>query len=362
MNALSHAPEEVARFSEDCATSSTPGEFVEPPFLSQVGLFVTLRCTISCRHCMVRSGPYRMEEVDLEEATGWLHEIATHSGGYVKSIGFTGGEPFCCWDKLLKLTGSARKLDLTYTVMTNGFWAESKQKARNMLAELRPSDVSVSTDVFHVKHIPLGNVKRVFGACQDLGIGCDITLTYDTKTLDQTRSLVRQILSFAPYSAIRTSRVFPSGRGESQDDFCDGSTRDKPPSNIPCLFATVPYLLTNGDVIACVGPIIDLPRESNPLHLGSLRERSLAEIFDESQTNPILHGLRIWGPRYWHQLVETHGPRYLLPEGYCTDCPCEGCVALLKVPEISVFLLRAVHSRQLRLCVDRARQMFLGEP
>jgi organic radical activating enzyme len=311
---------------------------------------------------MVRSGPHRTEEVNLDEAVGWLHQVAFYGNGHIKSIGFTGGEPFCCWDKLLKLANAARKLGLTYTVMTNGFWAESEWKTRSMLAQLQPSDVSVSTDVYHTEYIPIGYVERVFVMCQELGIRCDISLAYNAKTPQQTRSLVQRILRFAPREAIRVSRVFPSGRGEGQADFCDGSDMDKPPSGIPCLFATVPYILPNGHVFACVGPVINLPRENNPLYLGALRERSIAQILDESQSNPILHGLRIWGPRFWHHLVEAHGPKAALPDGYYTDCPCEGCITLLENPEISVFLSKAIRSQELSAYVSRARRMLLREP
>jgi len=352
---------EVVRSQQDRATYLDNGKFVEPPFLSQVGIFTTFRCTIRCRHCMINAGPHRKEEVDLDEAIGWLHQIALYGDRHIKSIGFTGGEPFCVWDKLLKLAYTARQLGLTYTVMTNGFWAKSKQKARVLISQLQPGDVSISTDVYHAEHISIENVAHVFEACRDMDIRCDITLAYDQNTLDQTRSLVRQIISFAPPESIRTSRVFPSGRGKSQDDFCYGSIMDKPPCGIPCLFATVPYILPDGGIIACVGPIINLPRENNPLFLGSLRERSLAEIFNDSQQNPIIHGLRIWGPRFWHHLVESHGPKLSLPEAYYTDCPCEGCIALLKDPEISAFLSKAALSRELRSYVSLARQTILRE-
>jgi pyruvate-formate lyase-activating enzyme len=349
---------EVARSPQDRATLTEKDAFVEPRFLSQIGLFLTFRCTIRCRHCMVRSGPHRTEEVDIDIAHGWLEQMAACG---VKSIGFTGGEPFCCWNKLLDLAQAARRLGLTYTVITNGFWATSKQKTRDMLTQLQPTDISVSTDIFHAEHIPLDNVERILEASQDLCIRCDISLAYDTKRLEQTRSLVKSILTFAPREAIRISRIFPSGRGEQVADFGDKADKVRSVIETPCLFATVPYILPRGDVIACVGPIINLPRKHNPLFLGSLRQRSLEEIFDESQNNPILHGLRIWGPRFWHRLVEAHGPKSELPKSYYTDCPCEGCMTLLKNSKIAAFLSEAVYSIELRSYVSIARQVLLRE-
>lgn len=361
MNPSSVSLAETARSSQDRAGLEHNPRFVEPPFLTQVGLFVTFRCTITCRHCMVSAGPHRKEEVDLAEATDWLGQIVAYNRGQVKSIGFTGGEPFCSWEKLLSLADAARKLNLAYTVMTNCFWAVSKQKALDMLARLQPGDVSVSTDIYHAEYIPLRNVQYVFEACQELGIRVDISLAYDAKTLTQTRLVVKQVLQFAPQEALRTTRVFPSGRGERQADFCDETGMEKPVSAVPCLFATVPYILPNGDILACVGPLINLPRQNNPLYLGSLRERSLAQIFDDSENNPMLHGLRIWGPRFWHRLVETYHPELALPTGYYTDCPCEGCIVLLKDPAIAAFLNAAKNSEKLNTVVNCTRRSLLDE-
>jgi hypothetical protein len=353
--------EVMCRHHQKRITSSGNNAFVEPPFLSQLGLFLTFRCTIRCQHCMVCAGPNRVEEVNLAEAIRWAGQIASYRNGHVKSVGFTGGEPFCCWEKLLRLSGGIGELGLTHTVMTNGFWATSRQKTRDLLSQLRPTDVGVSTDVYHAEHIPIENIARIFDACGNLGIRCDITLAYETAILRQTRELLKDILSFAPPESIRTTRVFPSGRGESQADFCNDSGMSKPPGDIPCLFATVPYIMPNGDVIACIGPIVNLPRENNPLFLGSLREKPLSEILDASRDNPVLHGLRLWGTRFWHRLVQTHGPKACLPRGYYTDCPCEGCIALLKTPEISEFLCKAIVSKELSSYVRSARQTMLKE-
>lgn len=347
--------ERVARSLADRALS--PRALVEPPFLSQVGLLLTLRCPIRCRHCMVRAGPHRTEEMGVDEARGWLEQLAAYG---TRSIGFTGGEPFYCWDKLLCLADTAARLGLTYTVVTNGFWADSPARAHEMLARLRPSDVSVSTDVYHAGHIPLENVAHVWAACQALGIRCDLSIVYDLESIEQTRSLVRRVLQFAPLEAIQISQVFPFGRAETLSH--PAMEQDMRPASLPCLFASIPYLLPGGHVIACVGPAIDLPRQDNPLCLGSLHEASVVDLLNRSQANPILHGLRIWGPRFWHRLVEEHGPRAALPRQYSGNCPCADCMALLQQPQISAFLNRASSSEDLGQYVARFRAQYLHEP
>ena len=185
-------------FSED------GGVFVEPPFGSQIGLFVTYRCPIRCRHCMVEAGPQRTEEVDLEEALGWIHEIASYWKGHVKSIAFTGGEPFLCWKKLRVLAAAAVDRGLKCSVITNAYWANSTTRTRDLLTELSPKAISISTDEFHVAHIPLKNLRRVFDECMRLGIRCDLTVAYNNHSPLTTSKLVARLLEFAPRSAIST--------------------------------------------------------------------------------------------------------------------------------------------------------------
>ena len=353
--------EHVMRSEKDRITSRHKARFVEPPFISQVGLFLTYRCTIKCSHCMVCAGPERTEEMELGEAMDWLHQIAAYENGHIKSIGFTGGEPFYSRNKLFSLAQASRKLGLTYTVATNAYWASSKNKAIELLSELQPSDISISADIYHEVHIPLNRVENAYQACEHLGIGCDITLAYSRSSMDVTRSLVQRLLQFAPSNAIRTTGVFPSGRGEHQADFSDGSPRKEPPSDIPCLFATVPYILPNGDVIPCIGPMINITRDKNPLYLGSLRENKLAYILDNSKKNPVLHGLRIWGPKFWHMLIDEHNKKANPINNYYTNCPCEACVTLLSDKNTREFLYLASQSENLASYIKSARHNLLRE-
>jgi MoaA/NifB/PqqE/SkfB family radical SAM enzyme len=310
---------------------------------------------------MVRASPHRTEEVRITEAMGWLEKIASYGGGSIDAVGFTGGEPFLCLSKLLALAHFARGLGLTYTVVTNAFWAGSRQAAYDILAELHPTDLGVSTDVYHREGVPIGNIRNAYEACTDLRIRFEVALAYDPESLSETRSLISELLEFTSLEQVRVSRVYPSGRAEGQAGFSDGNAACRPPSDVPCLFAAVPYILPNGDVLPCPGPIINLPRRDNPLYLGSLRETSVAEILDRCQTNPVLHGLRMWGPRFLHQLVEVHGPKSSLPKAYHTDAPCEGCMTLLGDPDVRSFLNEARRSDSLTRFVTRARSAELHE-
>jgi organic radical activating enzyme len=337
------------------------GVFVEPPFGSQIGLFITYRCPIRCRHCMVEAGPKRTEEVDLDEALDWIHQIASYRQGHVTSIAFTGGEPFICWDKLRVLGAAAVDRGLKCSVITNAYWANATKRTRQLLTELKPAAISLSTDEFHIAHIPLTHLRRVFEECMRLGIRCDLTIAYNEHSPLTTSKLLTQVLEFAPRSAIRMTRVFPVGRGRDISSFASGIPHE-PASARPCLFASVPYILPDGLVRPCVGPIVTLGRGSCPLDLGSLRESGFEQILNDAFENPILQGVRLWGPRFLHELVQHKGPRDRLPPAYHTSCPCETCLKLMTDPVISRFLRDCTHSAELSSGVARARARRLDEP
>ncbi|MBU0984096.1 MAG: radical SAM protein [candidate division Zixibacteria bacterium] len=346
---------EGARSEEDRAA------FVEPSFFSQAGLFLTFRCTIGCAHCMVAAGPHRTEEMDVAEAAGWLTQLAVLDGDGVTAIGFTGGEPLCCRDKLFGLAAQARRLGLPFTIVTNGYWARSQQETRYLLSELSPIAVRVSTDAYHSDYIPLQHVERIYLACRELNIACDIAVAYSSRTLLVTRAIISRLLTFAPAEAIRTTRLLPGGRGDHRQHYSSDHDPNLAASDTPCLFASVPYILPNGDVFACIGPALTLPQHDHPLYLGSLRTQSLHDIRTAAEQNAMLHGLRLWGPRFWHRLIERRGPRETLPRGYYSNSPCEGCVTLLRNRAATDFLARAGKSADLQRVVARARRETLGE-
>ena len=76
---------------------------LDAPYLETFGLLLTYRCNVSCSHCMVSAGPQRREEIALEDALDWVAQIAAYRAGRSTVLSLTGGEPFCCIDKMKKI-------------------------------------------------------------------------------------------------------------------------------------------------------------------------------------------------------------------------------------------------------------------
>src|SRR4030042_738214 len=121
----------------------------ELPFLSNVGLMLTYKCTVACPHCIVEAGPHRTEEMRLDEALAWIEQAHSYRDGQVKALVLTGGEPFYNLDLLTQISARGRALGLIVSVVTNAFWASSPDAALRTLAQVPAIQaVSFSTDVY----------------------------------------------------------------------------------------------------------------------------------------------------------------------------------------------------------------------
>src|SRR5437868_9051984 len=101
-----------------------------PNYLSFAG---TYQCNLACPHCCV---PIEWpDRLDIPTAVRFLE--SAHRFG-IRTIGFTGGEPFLYPEFLLALTGRAAELSFRFDkVMTNGVWSDDVGHLRTTLAALR---------------------------------------------------------------------------------------------------------------------------------------------------------------------------------------------------------------------------------
>src|SRR5690348_9477988 len=133
----------------------------DPPFLRNVGLLLTYHCQAACAHCILRAGPDRHEQVNLADARDWIRQIAEYRDRYVYVLSLTGGEPFSDLKLLRAVMESAAERGLYISVVTNGFWAVRRERARDLLRSLpQICFLSISTDLYHQKFIPFEYVKN----------------------------------------------------------------------------------------------------------------------------------------------------------------------------------------------------------
>ena len=202
----------------------------DPPFLRNVGLLLTYHCQASCAHCILRAGPDRHEEVNLEDARNWIRQIASYRDRYVYVLSLTGGEPFSNLKRLREVMEFAAECKLYVSVVTNGFWASTREKAKQLLQSLpKICFLSISTDLYHQKYVPFEHVQNAIWATQECGIPFYITVVTDNTNDADYQRVNSEILKLTGPENIRTGITFPVGRASEMKSQLKFSFSDEPP-------------------------------------------------------------------------------------------------------------------------------------
>lgn len=335
-------------------------ELTELPFLKNIGFMVTYKCTIACPHCIVEAGPHRKEEMVFKHFSFWLQQAREYRDGYITGLAITGGEPFYNMEKLIKMSELGSKMGFIISVVTNAFWASTRQAAIDTLSLLPAVKIfSFSTDVYHQKSIPFDYIKNAVRAAKELNYAYSIAVCTDNENNEEYRKIVADIEAIGEAARIRPSITFPVGRVVKHLNAFDFPGVREPPA-AACSMAASPVVFPNGDVNACIGPLLTLP-PGHPLYLGNLNNEPLASILDRAETNPILHTIRIWGPYKLVEFLKEHGFHSLLPKEYIENCICDACYKLLADEKIVRVLLDIFQDKELKEMIAFGRLYYLKE-
>lgn len=299
----------------------------EVPFLSNVGMMLTYKCTIACPHCIVKAGPDRKEEMKISSAFEWLNQLRAFRNGDVIGISLTGGEPFYNLDHLIKIADYAFSLGFIVSVVSNAFWASSREEALRVLKLCSSINmISVSTDKSHQISIPFKNIRNAVWAAKKLGKLYNIAVATESDKDPEYLNLIDNILEISDKENISTSYILPVGRAGKNMKIRECNLSSIPPP-YACPMASFPVIFPNGKVIACIGPPITMP-SFNPLYLGNLRKETIREIFERAESNYILHAIRTFGPKILVDLLTEHGYADVLPDTYMKEAICDICFKL----------------------------------
>ncbi len=194
------------------------------------GIFLTYKCTSTCKHCMYACSPrWSADWLSLEDAQTILAQLATALRdkypvpgriGVNEGVHFSGGEPFLNFDLLLRLIEIARQLGIPATfVETNGFWCTDDETARDKLTALRRAGLDgilISANPFILEHVPFERTQRAFRVAQE--VFGDRVIVYQPFFFEQFRRLgVKGTLAFEDYLkeagyGLHYVELFPSGR------------------------------------------------------------------------------------------------------------------------------------------------------
>ncbi len=156
----------------------------------------TYQCNLNCPHCCV---PIEWSDrLDIPAALRFLEDA--HAAG-VRTLGFTGGEPFLYPEFLHALCRRAAALGFRFDkVMTNGVWHADRGHLKAVLGDLAAAGFSgklgLSVDKFHGVHTAKAaefcrTAREVFG--RDNIVSLSYASRHPDQGLEPVRDLAREL-------------------------------------------------------------------------------------------------------------------------------------------------------------------------
>jgi hypothetical protein len=297
--------------------------YARPRILS---LITTHRCTAACDHCCFGCSPKVTKAIPVPRLHALIDEAAAIPS--FQMVGFTGGECFLLGKHLDALVARATGHGLRTRVVTNGYWAVTPLAARRRVETLRAAglaEVHLSTGMFHERFVPVERVLDAARAAADAGLFTTVWVeecegsTFDggrvRAALDDLVRKRRAYVGAQPWienaDGIGTARL---EHDPSRSRFLD-ENKTGCPSILDVLSVTPDQTL-----IACCG----FTMESIPeLHLGSVAERTLAEVLDDAPNELLKYWIHVEGPERILEFVQRFEPEYRLPvesPSMCQTC------------------------------------------
>jgi MoaA/NifB/PqqE/SkfB family radical SAM enzyme len=294
------------------------------------------------------------------DALDWIRQIAHYRHGHVKVLSLTGGEPLIDIERFRRVTECAAKHGLLPTAVTNAYWAASLDRAVEVLRSIPSLAVlALSTDSYHQKAIPIEHVFYAIEAARACSIPCTVSICTESRDDPEYRSLLRKLESAVGPENITTVTTLLAGRALVTIQHSAYETAPEP-APYCCVPAAAPVIFPDGRVIACIGPLITL-KGQHPLVLGNLRDASLEEIFDRAEVNPILHALRVWGPKKLCELAHAAGWHADLPSSFVAGNVCDACYQMFSRPKLVPFLDGLASDPEFARVTAYARMYYLKE-
>jgi MoaA/NifB/PqqE/SkfB family radical SAM enzyme len=321
----------------------------------RVGFMITKQCNAKCKHCMTTSSPEANEEMDLVAALRWLNESNKLEG--IEGITITGGEPFIRYNTLVKLIKRITELDKISHVVTNGFWAEDLDIAREKIRQLALvglKRISLSTDSYHQEWIPLNYIKNACEAASSFGVKVQISATYLQK--DDNIQLKEE---FNGKVIIHEQPISPIGRAldEISLNLFDERKLSTYVDGEYCEITT-PVIGSDGTIYACPCRSLIIRDRDNPLILGNAYETPLSDVLTEARKNFLF--LTMGTPRGFGLLIDILKENSLesrLRQTYFDKC--DLCCHILCDEEMRTTLINKLNEPREKM-IAYLRSVYLG--
>jgi len=275
---------------------------------SGLHLLLTYKCNASCGHCFLSCSPQQKGTMSAEEAEGYIDQATKIP--YVNHLFIEGGEPFLYPDIVRAIVKKATDKGFWIGVLSNGFWAISEEKAREVLSPLIEAgltNLDISTDAWHDEFVPVERAERAVKVAQELGVEAELMVCAGGINESSVLSKLK-----ADGFDVSPSGIVCKGRASSSE---------------LCSIEEVPWdklvscgVRFGGGSRVHIGPYGGIHICQGLLAKGDARGKPLKEIFKsfDLKDQPICTALSNGGPAELARLAKEYG--FEAKEAYADGC------------------------------------------
>ena len=272
--------------------------------LTGIHLLLTYTCLFECDHCFLHCGPAAEGTFTVKQMEKILDEAVKMNT--VNWIYFEGGEPFLHYPVMLEGIRRARQRGIKTGIVTNAFWATSREDAALWLQPLKDLDVaaiSISDDALHYgeqRNNPAKNAlaaaKKLHLSASEIRIEKPVVRKKDNASGVKGRPVIGGGVRFRGRAVEKLTAGLPRSNWEALNECPDEDLADPGRVHID------PY----GNVHLCQG-----------LCIGNCWQTPLSEIMAQynPEKHPVCGPLLKGGPA---ALVKKHRVKH--EENYVDEC------------------------------------------
>jgi hypothetical protein len=223
-------------------------------------------------------------KMDHERAKELIVELARAGVG---GISFSAGEPLLYINEIAEIVRLCRQHSIYTRIVTNSFWAKTAATSDRIVSELQENglcQLRLSYSRWHQKHVNQHNVLHAARSCEKIGLPYFVSFITDfSQEDDQHENFLRDHgLMFFPEPVIYAGRAESFKRRSILTDYQQNCCTMNP------------YLTPDLDMYACCDAGSHFPT-TNFFYLGNLDNKSLGQLFTQTETDPLYDLIRTLG-------------------------------------------------------------------
>ena len=273
-------------------------------------------CSAACDMCCFGCSPKGKNTLEVDLMKDAIRQASESED--MRAVGFTGGEPFMIFDKLVECSRYAKSLGLRITVNTNGFWGRNEKKAREMVETLKEAGVerfSFSADRYHQEFIPIEDLKTALRVTYAAGLQSEVSIM-ETKGSDDIVQMTEALRPEVYQTTISNHPMLPVGSAlehVKEGDFI----RLFESKDARCPFFGLVQLNFDGNYYMCCSQFC---KEIPKLKLGNAKEVKLKDLDRAVSSDDYLYVMLRKGLFWFIALAKKKG--FEIPQYLCSACHC----------------------------------------